>query len=182
MSLNIDIGKILSLSDGQSEKIPLSIEIEGFQSADLLPKDKAGIKGFIKATKIKNKVLIEIAGNFQITAICSRCLKQIPFQDKFASEIVASFSPKEEELRIIGDKIDIYPHLSQSVILSLPTKVLCRDDCRGLCPVCGEDLNKKPCQCKKEILTNPFYKLKSLKSAQRRGKKKEINGRTKKEK
>jgi uncharacterized protein len=46
-----------------------------------------------------------------------------------------------------GEGIDLADVLVEQVTLALPMKIVCRDDCQGLCPVCGVDRNKQKCQC-----------------------------------
>jgi len=57
---------------------------------------------------------------------------------------------KSEETYSIEDgKIDLAPPLTEEIIANIPIKVLCRTDCRGLCPICGNNLNDNPCKCDK---------------------------------
>ena len=51
--------------------------------------------------------------------------------------------------------------LRDDILLDLPTKFLCTDDCKGLCPTCGKDLNDGPCQCVKHSLDPLWRFLKS---------------------
>ena len=53
------------------------------------------------------------------------------------------WNPKENQL-------DLLPGIIEQLILSLPTKKLCRDDCQGLCPSCGTNLNEDRCQCERQ--------------------------------
>jgi len=162
-SLYINIANILSFSDGQSEQTSLCQNINSFEFPGLMLDNNANISGFIKATKIKNQILLAITGDFKTTICCTRCLKPVKFYSPFVAEVIASFFPKEDELKIDGDEIDIYPFLEHTVILALPSKVLCQNSCRGLCPVCGIDRNQQQCKCKNESITNSFDKLKTLK-------------------
>ncbi|NJP40938.1 DUF177 domain-containing protein [Oscillospiraceae bacterium HV4-5-C5C] len=64
-----------------------------------------------------------------------------------------------------GHIIDLTTALTEAIILVLPTKVLCRADCRGLCPHCGQDLNQGPCTCRTEQTggsQSPFGALNNL--------------------
>jgi uncharacterized protein len=63
-----------------------------------------------------------------------------------------------------GDTIDLLPEIKDMVIVSLPIKPLCRDDCKGLCTQCGADLNSGPCQCGGASAPSPFDTLKELKT------------------
>ncbi|MDD2499121.1 MAG: DUF177 domain-containing protein, partial [Desulfitobacteriaceae bacterium] len=69
----------------------------------------------------------------------------------------------EEEIYFYeGDKIDILPQVLQTILLELPMKVLCREDCKGLCPVCGTNLNIKECRCERESIDPRLAALKNL--------------------
>ena len=48
-----------------------------------------------------------------------------------------------------GDEIDLFPYVEQCIYLNKPMKTLCRQDCKGLCPQCGANLNEKECSCDK---------------------------------
>jgi uncharacterized protein len=92
---------------------------------------------------------------------CDRCLE--PFDWPVAEDVVVMFVPgepeaAEEELEpetlneeyYQGEEIDIWPILAEHLILSLPLKTLCREDCPGLCPVCGQNLDQGACRCEPE--------------------------------
>ena len=61
--------------------------------------------------------------------------------------------------------IDLVPLVEQALLLELPLVPLCDDDCRGLCPRCGANLNEGPCQCDDGPVgeDNPFAALKDFK-------------------
>jgi len=67
----------------------------------------------------------------------------------------AIISPQVESLEI-GERV------RQLILLALPLKPLCRPDCRGLCPLCGQDLNEGECGCKREAPDSRWEKLKAL--------------------
>ncbi len=62
-----------------------------------------------------------------------------------------------------GGGIDVADVFWEQVVLALPVKVLCRDDCRGVCPRCGADRNRVRCSCADEAEEKPFDILKTLK-------------------
>jgi uncharacterized protein len=81
-------------------------------------------------------------------AECRRCLTPVhgqvtaPFQELFEVD-----SREGESYPLKGDRIDLAPLVTEALLLSLPLAPLCRDDCAGLCPTCGADLNAGPCGC-----------------------------------
>lgn len=62
-----------------------------------------------------------------------------------------------------GEEIDLGNILAEEVFLAIPMTFLCREDCRGLCPNCGKNLNQGPCPCEQAPEGSPFSALKDLK-------------------
>lgn len=87
---------------------------------------------------------------------CHRCLDKFVYPFKVEIEELfyrdrscSEDESLEEETRVIKDKIDLAKTAEAEIILGLPTKILCREDCRGLCPLCQANLNKQECNCLK---------------------------------
>lgn len=91
---------------------------------------------------------------------CSRCLKAFSFPMDRKFDFVLSPDPAKsergaEELRredlglsfYATEEINLTPLITEQVMLALPTRPLCSDDCRGLCGGCGANLNYEPCVC-----------------------------------
>jgi uncharacterized protein len=53
----------------------------------------------------------------------------------------------DDAFEIVGDQIDLTPVIREYVLLELPDDPLCRDDCAGICPMCGSDRNRTVCDC-----------------------------------
>lgn len=62
-----------------------------------------------------------------------------------------------------GDEIDVTGEVAEHVLIELPLKPLCREECKGLCTQCGVDLNSGSCGCKKQTGSLAFSALKNLK-------------------
>ena len=73
---------------------------------------------------------------------------EIPLDIPLATELQDEDSP--DYFLLEGDELDLCDLLETSFILNLESRFLCREDCRGLCPRCGADLNLGPCGCKRE--------------------------------
>ncbi len=82
---------------------------------------------------------------------CYRCLKEITgfvevaVQEEFIESALAGDSP--ESYTHDGHFIDMDQVLRDSLVLHLPMRILCKEGCKGLCPVCGADLNERVCGC-----------------------------------
>jgi uncharacterized protein len=105
-------------------------------------------------------VLVKGALHLTIQLACSRCLEPFPFA--LAPEFSFSLRPgvpgkpgQERELMreeldtdfYHGDVVDLGLILQNQIMLSVPFRALCGEDCRGLCPRCGTNRNKETCQC-----------------------------------
>ncbi|MBE6995479.1 MAG: DUF177 domain-containing protein [Ruminococcaceae bacterium] len=89
-----------------------------------------------------------------LDAVCDRCgkafrqEKEIPFTCVLAEEVE---NDDNDEIVLLEDgKVDLGDLARTIFILGMDTKTLCSEDCKGLCPRCGADLNLGPCSCKKE--------------------------------
>jgi uncharacterized protein len=63
-----------------------------------------------------------------------------------------------------GEHLDLAPMLREQVILSAPMQPLCREDCQGLCPQCGQNWNDRRCDCPPEHTRSPFRLLRDRRS------------------
>ena len=95
-----------------------------------------------------------------LSSVCDRC--GTPFNQEFRQsyECMLAEELEDEEndeiLLLESDTVDLSELARETLILNMPTKTLCREDCRGLCSGCGVDLNFESCRCKKEI--DPRFK------------------------
>jgi uncharacterized protein len=105
---------------------------------------------------------------------CARCLEPYPFT--LTTDFSVGLLPKQplppeielkgEELDIgyyEGDEIDLTPLVREQIILTLPTRPLCREDCKGLCANCGANLNTQACRCTAHLDAPRLAVLKNLK-------------------
>lgn len=91
----------------------------------------------------------------EMVCICDRCSnefhcnKELPLEVKIAADLSDEDNP--EIFALEGNWLDLSDVLETCFVLSTETKFLCREDCAGLCPICGKNLDDGPCGCKKEI-------------------------------
>lgn len=99
-------------------------------------------------------VSIGAEASFSYYTRCDRCLKEICLQVSvpIRNMLVRSVSgePADDMIVCPDETLDVDELAVTNIILSLPMKHLCRNDCRGLCPVCGKDLNEGDCGCARE--------------------------------
>ena len=84
---------------------------------------------------------------------CGRCLADM--EQRVEADIDAYFTddpesadePQRYPLPVTGSTLDLVPVVREELMLAVPLFPLCREDCAGLCPQCGADLNRGPCEC-----------------------------------
>ena len=108
-------------------------------SFDIVFCDSAHVQAGLR--RIGDEILVKGRVDVKRKITCSRCL-----QEKIqpvAREFTFSYN-----LADIGDYLEIDNDVREELLLNFPMKVLCKSDCKGICPECGVDLNKEQCSCK----------------------------------
>lgn len=112
---------------------------------------------------------LKISANFRAHYICDRCLNDYyPERKEELNQLVhVGEAPSEADEDIIyleygAKEIDIAPVLKEMFILQHPIKMLCSEDCKGLCPHCGANLNKENCRCASEPTDSRWDELRKL--------------------
>lgn len=85
-----------------------------------------------------SRILLEGRVEAQWELSCSRCLEE---------HVAALGGELEETYPADADTIEVAEEVRQALVLSLPGRHLCRQDCKGLCAKCGANLNQGPCRC-----------------------------------
>lgn len=125
-------------------------------SSDFPENDSFSFKGDIAVSgEFYNRadvVHLDYSIRFALDIVCDRCLKEFvrDYYFEFRHIVVKTVSSDNDEYVIAeNDRVDMNEIAISDLLLSLPTKMLCRDDCKGLCSVCGCDLNESGCNCHK---------------------------------
>ncbi len=140
-----------------------------FEAApDKLPLDEVTVREPIAAslelTYLGEEKGLVIEGKLKarLTLCCSRCLKRYGFDFEAAfTEEISSREMRDDPV-FVGDSLDLSQLVRERLLVSLPQKFICREDCAGLCPRCGQDLNEKVCRCEGEELDPRLEVLKEL--------------------
>ena len=124
------------------------------------------LSGTAKVTRTAQGLLVQVVMHATLLSECVRCLTdfQLPLAIDF-TELYA-FSQKsatESELILPEDAhINLRPLIREYMLLDIPIKPLCKLDCKGLCPICGENLNEGSCNHRPEDIDPRLSVLKSL--------------------
>ncbi|MEG0963430.1 MAG: DUF177 domain-containing protein [Lachnospiraceae bacterium] len=110
-------------------------------------------------TNLENKrLLIQGESDVTITIPCDRCLTDVDrvFRVRVDKEIDLTGEDKEKSMDVlnymIGTSLDVDQLIFGEILVSWPMKVLCKEDCKGICNQCGINLNTSECQCQRTEL------------------------------
>jgi uncharacterized protein len=154
------------------------LEIPDAESAgfDLALPQEGPLRVHLAISRHGNEVLVRGKVALDVGLECSRCLRS--FSTALESELEryleeAKGCGGDEEGDLTEEEIDIDPlergvidlreMIAEQIHLSLPVKPLCEENCRGLCPRCGVDLNKETCSCAVDETDPRWEALKQLK-------------------
>lgn len=127
----------------------LNIEVPGAEF-------KEPVKVSILVNRTGNTLLVNGGIRTSAGMECSRCLKKIKrLLENKNFNITRDITGQTE--------VDLTPDIREEIVLLLPTKPLCKEDCKGLCPSCGQDLNEKKCSCKPSTGQIRWERLNKLK-------------------
>jgi uncharacterized protein len=107
----------------------------------------------------KGMDFVEISGRVisKFTTNCHLCGEKTEKELEF--EIFETYrrEPGEEEYPLVGDEVDFDDMILENFRRNLPVKILCKDDCKGICTKCGKNLNVEKCNCSNIEKTNPAF-------------------------
>jgi len=138
------------------------------------------IHAHLKLTRRRRNIWAQGTMECNLKLVCHRCLAPYPFPLRLQyaylliprdvkCDMKEEISLRPEDLDVAffnGVSIELFDVFREQVLLSLPVKQLCREECKGLCPGCGRDLNQDECICNAVRPDNPFSVLKKIKFAQ----------------
>jgi len=146
---------------------------------------RAGECSFLSPLHIQVRIdrvseMLVVRGNVAVTLqfSCSRCLTdfvhelQCPFEATFVEELPdvegddgdeKELTPEEMGISLLQDEeINLVDIIQEQLIMAFPLRPLCKEECKGLCPLCGADLNQTTCQCAPPSGSSKFAALKDF--------------------
>jgi len=151
-----------------------------YQPDELNPVDErvsliapAAVNGKVRLSG--NEVFVNGHVDARVQVECDRCLKpvELPINVDFTLEYISGSEYEssqtaaltEDEMSVSvfdGEAIEVDEIVKEQVLLAVPTRMLCREDCKGICPECGKDLNAGECKCVKDDIDPRWAALKNL--------------------
>lgn len=110
-------------------------------------------------------VMMEVSVDFTMTLNCDRCLEPftVEYSYEFSHILVTETANDNDEYIVLPDRLlSLDEVLEADILLNLPSKLLCKEDCKGLCAICGQNKNLKDCECKEKLGDPRFAVLDQL--------------------
>jgi len=140
----IDLGR-LNLRSGQGRRIELALAIQPVdQGGNRYEVDGGTVEARIDVSRTATGFALRLRFGARITGPCVRCLEPASIEVEVDAREVDQPRTDDEELRspyVDEEILDLGAWAHDALLLALPQQLLCRPDCAGLCPVCGESLN-----------------------------------------
>lgn len=149
--MEVNLTPILSSEGG---RLPIDITLPMEARKDDLFDFAAPVQVTGEAVNLGGGIALNLRITAKLCRNCDRCGKEIVQEllvdceerlEKGTPEQTGESDP--DVIYFSGYTVDIDEIIYRSIFMNLPTKSLCREDCRGLCPVCGQDLNEGSCDC-----------------------------------
>lgn len=159
-----DVSSILKVTGAKISVDEHIAELKGETENDYVFKD---VKVSGEITNIGDVLEFggKIFGRFETE--CARCLK--PTETEFCVEFTEMLKNVDEEISdkdavviFEGNTVELSEIIRSNILVNLSTKYLCSEDCKGICPVCGADLNESDCGCEKEYIDPRLEGLRKL--------------------
>ncbi len=111
-------------------------------------------------------VTLAYKASVKLQTFCDRCLenfeKSVDYSFEYTLVKELQDSDMEGYILVEGDSLDLGELCMSDVVLNLPLKFLCKDDCKGICSICGKNLNQSQCDCLKQEIDPRLAALKKL--------------------
>jgi uncharacterized protein len=160
----------LRLRSGDQGRESVEIELEplvlGGQSYDPQPNPAPAE---LSVTRASSGTVLELAFDVSLEGPCFRCLQEAELALQLRLREYEATKPESDDERseyLDDDRLDLSAWAHDSIALALPEKILCRDDCAGLCPECGKDLNLEPHEHVEERVDPRWAALEALRESE----------------
>jgi uncharacterized protein len=156
----LNVGFLLAAGPGHSHDT--AFDVPAVRVAHDL--DLEYLRGPLRLSRTKEGILVQGELQVGLEDECTRCLDPVPREVSLnLAELFAYPAPLDTEFSVNDTGIlDLAPLVRDEVFIALSSGVLCRLDCAGLCPHCGQNLNDTTCDCASDAIDPRFAQLKEL--------------------
>ena len=145
--MKLDLKELFDIV-GEAKEISYEIPLDALKEYSYDFSAPIAVKG--RVFNRAGVVTMEYNASFTIAHTCDRCLSEFSRDYSYDNKhtLVRKTYSEDDELVVCENNVlELDELIISDLLLQLPTKILCREDCKGLCFVCGQDLNKGSCNC-----------------------------------
>ena len=152
-------------NDGEEKQVEYNLDLSGLDIDGVYP-FKAPVVVTAKATNRASLITLVINAHFDYNRDCDRCGEPYTreMNMNFEHKLVQTLADEgnDDYIETPDFTLELDDVVISDILLSLPAKNLCRDDCKGLCQICGQNLNNGECSCDKRQTDPRLEILKQL--------------------
>jgi uncharacterized protein len=161
-----DLGR-LQLASGQGRRVELDVELEELEFGGQRYSSKTALtEAVLDAGRMSGGYTLRLRFDAQLEGPCMRCLEGSSTEVAIDAREIDQPGGDDDDLSspyVTGDELDVRSWARDALALALPAQVVCREDCRGLCSICGENLNEAGSDHRHDREPDPrFAKLSEL--------------------
>lgn len=161
--MTLDVGKALK-NPGQVYAFQATLELPPMEVlSDPVHFQDIRVTGEFFCTG-EDRVSLRAEADATARSRCSRCLEPVAVAVKASIDALYAKQPDPEDPDLYGFEghtLELEDSVRDALLLELPMQFFCKPDCKGLCPVCGVNLNRQTCTCQEgNVITGPFSALK----------------------
>ncbi len=150
--MKLDLKDII-LVPGAVLPFSFALDLSGLELGGQTPvTDPVEVTGQVR--NMAGALVFSAQAHTTLSLVCDRCArpfrreKTVTYETLLADRLEGE-EDREDIVLLEGDSLDAGALMTDTFILEMDTKNLCSEDCKGLCPGCGADLNVEPCRCEK---------------------------------
>lgn len=170
--MEYNLAQLLKQAIGATRAYTLNEDLQGLDPAITASEP---LTGKLKLIRTQDGVLMALNGKTSLRVACSRCLEAVDvpvplaFEEQFLQTVDVitglPLGPSQNDPALLIDShhdLHMADVIREYLLLALPMQPLCREDCKGLCPHCGHNLNEGPCDCNSAAVDERWNALGAL--------------------
>ena len=160
---------VASVKNYEGKAVPIDCEITspGDPEDDFRIVSPVRLKGELR--NFGGTLELDLKGEAELVLVCDRCAEEYErtvefgIEERFKEQGASDEDTENPDvIYFSGDAIGLDEHVYSNLVVSLPGKHLCGEDCKGICPECGKNLNNGSCDCSRDVTDPRFDILDSL--------------------
>ncbi|MCK4260969.1 MAG: DUF177 domain-containing protein [Halanaerobiales bacterium] len=148
-SIKFDVGSVLEIDE--------RVKMDDFTMASRTIELPEPIHLVLQVANSGEEFLVTGKMTVNTALVCSRCLEKFTY-----SMDIDFFAELSHDEMVNDNQIDLSDSIYEHLLLEIPIKTICNEQCKGLCPQCGQNLNLGECGCDREVIDPRLVKLKDF--------------------